>query len=142
MIKNEYTEVQEEQPKKEKKPKQKRESRLGKAFRSILDGSILTRENVVRLLPFGLYIVGLTIIYIANSYYTEKSIRRIDKTKRELRELECEYTAVKSSVMTLTRQSEIARLLLNRKSEVEELKSPPMKIFADSSDLKNTAVTK
>ena len=142
MIKNEYTEVQEEQPKKVKQPKQKRESRLGKAFRSILDGSILTRENVVRLLPFGLYIVGLTIIYIANSYYTEKSIRRIDKTKRELRELECEYTAVKSSVMTMTRQSEIARLLLNKKSEVEELKSPPMKIFADSSDLKNTTVTK
>lgn len=142
MIKNEYTEVTEEKPKKEKAAKPKRESRLGKAFRSVLDGSILTRENVVRLLPFGLYIVGLTIIYIANSYYTEKSIRRIDRTKRELRELECEYTAIKSNVMTMTRQSEIARMLRNRKSDVEELKTPPIKIFADSADLNTTATKK
>lgn len=142
MIKNEYTEVKEEQPKKEKQAKQKRESRLGKAFRSILDGSILTRENVVRLLPFGIYIVGLTIIYIANSYYTEKTIRRIDRTKRELRELECEYTAVKANVMTMTRQSEIAKMLAGKNSDVEELKAPPMKIFADTSDLNNTALKK
>jgi len=57
MAKNEFKDIEVEEPVVEKtkppKPPKQKESRLGISLRSILDGSILTRDAVVKMLPFG-----------------------------------------------------------------------------------------
>jgi hypothetical protein len=134
MAKNEYREEEEikEEPKQEKvktpKPA-KKESRLGKAFRSILDGSILTRDNVVRLLPFIFFLTFLIIIYIANSYWAEKTIRQTEKVRKEIKELELEYISVKSDYMVCSKQSSVAVRLDSLYSGIKESVIPPKKIF-------------
>jgi len=135
MAKNEFKppEIKEEpEPvveKKKPKPKKKKESRLGLSLRSVLDGTILTREIVVRLLPLGLYLAFLVVIYIANSYYSEKIIRRTTKVRNDLKELEYEYISSKSDLMHISKQSEVAGRLDSLKTDVKESLVPPIKIF-------------
>ena len=135
MAKNEYREKEEEikeEPKKQKEEKPKRahkESRLGKAFMSIIDGSILTRDNVLRLLPFIFFLTFLIIVYIANSYYSEKTIRQTEKVRKEIKELELEYISVKSDYMVCSKQSSVAVRLDSLRSGIKESVIPPKKIF-------------
>ncbi|MFO7977898.1 MAG: FtsL-like putative cell division protein [Bacteroidales bacterium] len=78
---------------------------------SLLDGSILARENVTVLLPFFLYLTGLALLVIFNTYYAEKQARQIEKTRKEVVELRTRYINTKSDLMFLSNQSEIARKL-------------------------------
>ncbi len=130
MAKNEFKDVEVEEPVKEKTKLQKpKESRLGISLRTILDGSILTRDAVVRLLPLGLYLTFLIVAYIGNSYYSEKIIRRTSKVRNELKELEYEYISTKSDLMHISKQSEVAIRLDSLKTGVKESLVPPIKIF-------------
>ena len=145
MAKNEYREKEEEvkeevKQEKVKKPKApKKESRLGKAFMSIIDGSILTRDNVLRLLPFIFFLTFLIIVYIANSYYSEKTIRQTEKVRKEIKELELEYISVKSDYMVCSKQSSVAVRLDSLGSVIKESVVPPKKIFVkvDSAKTQN-----
>jgi len=128
MQKNEFK----QEEKKERKPKRPRKERkgdsaVGKAIRSVLDGSILTRENAVRLLPFILFLTLICIIYIANSYYAEKTIIKTDKIRRELKEIENEFLSTKSDLMISSKRSEV-EALLDSTGIVSSLE-PPKKIF-------------
>ena len=58
---------------KEKPPQKKRKvNPVIRLIQCVMDGTILTREKVVKTLPFLLYIAFLAILYIANTYYAEK----------------------------------------------------------------------
>jgi hypothetical protein len=111
------------------KPSKPKESGLGISLRTILDGSILTRDAVVRLLPFGIYLAFLIVAYIGNSYYSEKIIRKTNKVRNELKELEYEYISTKSDLMHVSKQSEVAIRLDSLKLGVKESIVPPIKIF-------------
>lgn len=127
MVKNEYIKEKVEKPKKKGKGSKNRESKLGKALISVLDGSILTRENAVRLVPFGLFLTFICLVYIANSYYADKTVRKIYKCRNQLKELECEYTSTKSELVMRTKQSVVADMLDS--TGIEEALTPPKKIF-------------
>jgi len=120
---------------KQKPARQREESRVGKTIRSLLDGTILTREHAVRLLPFILFLAGLIVLYIANAYYAEKTIRQTNKTEKEIKELENEYLSTKSELMMTSKQSEVALLLDS--TGVKESLVPPQKLF-----VKNTKESK
>lgn len=97
------------------------------SVRSFLGGAFLLNQKTVRQLPFLLFIATLGLFYIANSYYSEKNIRRTDKMQRELKELRYEYISTKSQLMQLQRQSQIAKMLA--KKGINESLVPPTKIF-------------
>lgn len=100
---------------------------IGKSIASVLDGSFLTKENLLRQIPFMVFITILGVIYIANSYNAEKTIIEISKTKKELEELRFEYITTKSNLMFLSKQSEIAYRLAG--SEIKESTVPPIKLI-------------
>ena len=54
---------------------------------------------VGRNLPYVFFLIFLTMIYIANAHYTEKKIRKIDKLRSEIKELNWNYMAIKSDVI-------------------------------------------
>ena len=97
------------------------------SVRSFLGGAFLLNRKTVKQLPFLLFLASLGIVYIANSYYSEKNIRRTDKLQRELKELRYEYISVKSQLMQMQRQSQIAGMLA--KKGIKESLVPPTKIF-------------
>lgn len=96
-------------------------------IKSIIDGSFLTREGLLKQLPFILYISLLFIIYIANSYFGEKTVYEIENTKKELIELRSEYITAKSRLMISTNLSQVSKKL--RPLGIKQSHVPPRKIF-------------
>ncbi|OIP02161.1 MAG: hypothetical protein AUJ98_02110 [Bacteroidetes bacterium CG2_30_33_31] len=94
---------------------------------SILDGSFLTRDKVISLLPFGMFIVFLAMIYIANSYSGIRRVKEIDKLGKELKELRNEHISTKSELMYQSKISEVAKRLETQ--EIKESVIPPKKIM-------------
>ena len=96
-------------------------------FKSIIDGSFLTREGLLKQLPFILYISLLFVIYIANSYFGEKTVFEIENTKKELIELRSEYITAKSRLMISTNLSQVSKKL--QPLGIKPSHVPPNKIF-------------
>lgn len=99
---------------------------FSKSAASVLDGSFLTRENLLKQVPFIIFITCLGILYIANSYNAEKTIIEISRTKKQLEELRYEFITVKSNLVFQSKQSNVAYRLSN--TQVKESTVPPIKI--------------
>ena len=131
-------EIKEEEPEEVKESpgkKTKKKLPLLKEVRSVLTGNILIRDKVVKSLPFLFYLAFLAILYIANTYYSEKKIIEIEKTKKELKELRSENITTKSRLMFYSRQSEILKSTEAR--GIKESLITPRKIFAEQDSTKN-----
>jgi hypothetical protein len=105
-----------------------------RAVGDIVTGNFLAREYSWRQAPFLFFLSFIGILYIANSYYAEKNIRKINKYSEELKELRSEYITSKSRLMFLGRQSEIARLARERGLQLMEATEPPGKIIVEPQD--------
>ncbi len=64
---------------------------------------------IVQQVPFFLFLAVLAVIYIYNGHYADKTIRKISRLSKEVKELQYEYKTVKSDVMFQSKQSELAR---------------------------------
>ena len=131
MEKNEYKEpeiVPEAEEEEEITPlKTKKHRPILKGIHSVIDGTFLTRESVIKSLPFIFYIAFLAVLYIGNAFYAEKKIMQIEKIKKELKELRSESISVKSKLMYLSKQSEVIKRI--SPNGVKESLIPPYKIF-------------
>jgi hypothetical protein len=50
-------------------------------------------------ISYFLFLAILAILYIANGHLTDKSIRKINSTKKEIKQLQFEYKTLKSDLM-------------------------------------------
>jgi Bacteriodetes cell division protein (FtsL-like) len=69
----------------------------------------LNYQSIVKQIPFFLFLALLAIIYIYNGHYADNTIRDINKTAKEVKELQHEYKTVKSEVMFRSKQSELVK---------------------------------
>jgi hypothetical protein len=99
---------------------------IAKRLLSVLDGSFLTRDNVVDNIPFLLFLFGLGIFYIGNSHLAEKSVIQTEKLNRELKELRSEFISTRSELMFVSKQSEVAKAV--EPMGIYESVVPPKKI--------------
>lgn len=124
--------------KKEKKPKKKKEaSQFSKSMANIFSGNFLSRDNVVRLLPFIFFLTFLGIVYIANGYYAENIVRDLYKTGNDVKELRSEYITIKSDLNYKSKQSQVAHA--TETLGIIESTTPPTKIVVDKDDMKKLA---
>ena len=96
-------------------------------MKEFLGGDYLSKEWVTGNLGFILYLGLLAMIYIGNTYYTEKKFRKIERTKNELKELRYQYITTKSILMFQGRQSQISKRALVY--GLKETTMPPYKIL-------------
>lgn len=103
-----------------------RPGRVVRTVGSVMSGSFLSREKVIRMLPFIFFVTLITLFYIANGYYAEEQIRKINRIGNEIKELRSAFIITKSDLMFISKQSEVARrtAVINLKESVE----PPKKI--------------
>ena len=97
-------------------------------FKDVLDGSLLTRDNVVSQLPFLLFLTFLLVIYIGNRYHAERVIRQSLKLQTELKELRARSISTASELEYLSNQSQVARLVEQKKIGLKYSEEPPIKI--------------
>ena len=106
---------------------EQKEIRRGSIW-DVFDGSVLTKDKVVRQLPFVLFITFLIILYIGNGYHSEKMIRQIMELQTELKELRARSISTASELEFMSRQSEVAKLVESRGLGLKEAVEPPIKI--------------
>ena len=111
-------------------------ARMPRAFLNVLNGSFLTRENVLGNMPFILFCSALMITYIGYGYHTERIVRNLSSTDSELKELRSEYITVRAKLETDEQQSKVADriAILGLKESVV----PPVKIDIDKREIENT----
>ena len=106
---------------------EQKEIRKGSVW-DVFDGSLLTRNTVVRQFPFVLFITFLIILYIGNRYHAEKVIRETMQLQTEVRELRARAISTASELEFISRQSEVAKLISKRSMGLQEAVDPPIKI--------------
>jgi hypothetical protein len=113
----------------------KKTNKSRKAVQDFLGGDYLSKEWVTGNLSYILYVALLAMIYIANTYSTEKKFKTIERTKNELKELRYEYITTKSILMFQGRQSEISKRAVIQ--GLKEAKMPPYKILYSGESLQS-----
>ena len=78
---------------------------------------------IVKNIPFFLFLAVLAILYIYNGHYSDNTIKNINKTSKELKELQYEFKTLKSEVMLRSKQSELAKAV--KPLGLNELITPP-----------------
>lgn len=69
----------------------------------------LNYQSIVKQLPFFLFLALLAVIYIYNGHYADKTIRNINRTAKEVKELQYEYISIKGEVIFRSKQSEMVK---------------------------------
>jgi hypothetical protein len=117
-----------------KKPKEKSTSpepeRLKKRVRvkELIDGTFLVRENMIRQLPFVLFLTFLGVIYIGNRFHAERMVRQINDLKIEVGNLRSEQITITSELMNISRPSQVAALVESKGLGLQESLEPPKKL--------------
>lgn len=114
----------------DEKPEKETPLRTG-SVKDLIDGSVLTRDYVVKQLPYIIFLAILAILYIGNRYHAEKLVRRSSELQTELKELRAEAITVSAELMHLSRQSEVLKLLGKNNIDLVESMDPPRKIIVN-----------
>lgn len=91
----------------------------------------LNYQSLVRQVPFFLFLAALAVVYIYNGHHADKTIRSINRTAKEVKELQWEYKTVKSEVMFQSKQSELAKAV--EPLGLKELTEAPVVLKAEQS---------
>ena len=92
---------------------------------------LIYQKWIVKNIPFFLFLAILTLMYIANGHYADKTLRKINALDNHLKEMEYEFKTVKRNVIFRSKESELVKAV--EPLGLKELISPPMKI-ADSTN--------
>ena len=80
----------------------------------------------IQYMPKIVFISGILILYIMNSYLIEKKRIKIERIKSDIEDLRTDYTTMKAEYMFKSKQSEVAKRVI--KIGLKENTTPPVKI--------------
>ncbi len=101
------------------------------SIKDIIGGSFLTSENVIKQIPYILFLTLIAIIYIGNRYQAEKIVRETIVLQNEVKELRAEAITNSSELMYISKQSEVAKLVEKNGLDLKESVVPPKKIIIE-----------
>lgn len=104
---------------------------------ALLSGNLLTQDTVVKHLPYLLFLSFLGLVYIANGYLAESSVRKINKIQLEIKELRSEQISIKSELNNTIIESELKKIIAGREMGLTESFEPPKKIVIESSEMED-----
>jgi hypothetical protein len=103
----------------------------GRKFQKAGWQKFIYQKWIVKNIPFFLFLAILTVVYIANGHYADKTLRKINALDKHLKEMEYEFKTVKRDVIFRSKESELVKAV--EPLGLKELVTPPMKI-SDSTD--------
>ena len=83
-------------------------------------------------LPKIIFAMWMGLLYISNTHYAEKTVRKINASQAEVEDLRADYTTLKADFMFASKQSEVARKV--KALGLKESLRPPYKIAVEKSE--------
>ncbi len=105
-----------------------KENKVMRSVASVVSGNFLSREATIKNFPFIFFLSFLAICYIANGYYTDDQVRKVNRLTGEIKELRTQYIVVKDSLVIKSKQTEVAKALAIMQTGIKESVVPPKKI--------------
>ncbi len=62
---------------------------------------------ILKNIPFFLFLSVLTVLYIANGHRADKTVRKINSTTNQLKDLQYEYKTLKSEMMFRSEERQV-----------------------------------
>lgn len=84
------------------------ETTRGKPNKNPLKG-FFNYQWIIKNIPFFLFLAVLTVMYIANGHKSDSTIRKINSTTSQLKDLQFEYKTLKSEVMYKSQEIQIVK---------------------------------
>lgn len=113
---------------KEDKPKK---GKSGSFMKELLSGIIFSDVIVLKNIWYIFLLTILGAIYIGNRFHAEKITRDSARLSREVRDLKAESLSTSANLMSVSKQSEVYRMVREKGLGLEELKTPPYKLIVD-----------
>ncbi len=112
--------------------KKNKESTTGEAVKKLSGHSLVNYTWIIKHLTFLMFLALLAVIYIANGHWADKTIRDINVTAKQVKDMEYEYKNLKSLEMYRTRESQVtqAAAALGLKPSTV----PPVKLITDTTN--------
>jgi hypothetical protein len=119
------------------KSSEPKKSTLGKGIFSVFERRIKIESYFeegfpVYYVPKIMFAMLLGILYISNTHYGEKTIRKINAIQAEVEDLRADYTTMKADLMYASKQSEVAKKV--KDLGLRESLTPPNKIVIKSGE--------
>jgi hypothetical protein len=107
----------------------KKENKVGRSFKNVVSGNFLSKEKTLKHLPFVIFLSFLSLCYIANGYFADDQVRKVNHLMNEIKELRTQYIVVKDSLVIKSKQTEVAKALTAQETGIKESVVPPKKIL-------------
>ena len=130
-----------EQPKSEVPEKEEVKGKDNKVIRSVatvFSGNFLSQDVTIKNLPFVFFLSFLAICYIANGYYADDQVRKVNRLTSEIKELRTRCIVVKDSLVVESKQTEVAKSLARQQTGIKESVVPPKKIIVKNNQISQT----
>ena len=120
----------------------KKKASTGSFIKELLSGSMVSEKIILSNLGYVALVTILLAIYISNRFHAEKITRQMSKLQREVKDLRAEALATSADLMYVSRQSEVFKLINERRLNLEELKTPPYRLLVSTKESKWLSGTK
>ncbi len=87
---------------------------------------LISYEWILKNMPFFLFLTLLAVLYIANGHAADNTIRDINNTASDLKELQYEYKSLKSREIFQSREDQLVQSALPLGLKISD--EPPMHI--------------
>ncbi len=110
----------------------KKENKIVRSVASVVSGNFLSKEVTINNFPFVFFLAFLAVCYIANGYYADDQVRKVNILTNEIKELRTQYIVEKDSLVIKSKQTEVAKALAIKQTGIVESVVPPKKILVHS----------
>jgi hypothetical protein len=101
----------------------------GNFMKELLSGSMVSDKIILKNFWYIILLTILGAIYIGNRFQAEKINRELTRLTREVRDLRAESLSTSADLMSVSRQSEVYRMVHEKGLGLEELKTPPYRLI-------------
>ncbi len=117
--------------------KKNKEESTPPAHKKAFGKNLVNYNWLVKHFGFLLFLAMLAVVYIANGHWADDTIRDINITQKQLKDMEYEYKNLKSLEMYRSRESQVtqAASVLGLKPGV----TPPVRLVIDSTAINKTS---
>jgi hypothetical protein len=115
----------------ETKDDKSRQGKSGSFVKELLSGILVSEKIILKNIWYIILLTILGAIYIGNRFHAEKITRETTRLSREVKDLKAEALSTSANLMSVSRQSEVFRMVREKGLGLEELKTPPYRLIVD-----------
>jgi hypothetical protein len=110
------------------KPKQ---GKSGSFVKELLSGILVSEKIILKNIWYIILLTIMGAVYIGNRFHAEKITRETTRLSREVKDLKAEALSTSANLMSVSRQSEVFRMVREYGLGLEELKTPPYRLIVN-----------